>query len=76
MRVTTVRNAKGYQARFALVGTDGAPGPWSQEQFFTNSRAMLLTGLHSGGLYQIQVRAMGGSTGQSDWSNTVSRRSL
>ena len=50
MRVTTVRNAKGYQARFALVGTDGAPGPWSPEQFFTNSRAMLLTGLQSGGL--------------------------
>jgi len=76
VRVTPVRNAKGYQARHALVGPDGAPGPWSAELFFTNSRAMLLTGLQPGGLYMIEVRAMGGSTGQSDWSHAVSRRSL
>ncbi|HZQ47067.1 MAG TPA: fibronectin type III domain-containing protein [Verrucomicrobiae bacterium] len=34
-----------------------------------------LTGLTPGQLYQIRVRAVGGSTGYGDWSDAVSHRS-
>ena len=44
--------------------------------FPTNSRSMPLNGLTPGTQYQVQVRAIGGSTGYSDWSDTVSHMSM
>lgn len=43
---------------------------------FTNSRNMPINALTPGGNYQFQVRAVGGSTGYSDWSDPVSHMSL
>jgi hypothetical protein len=40
---------------------------------FTNSRLMTIDGLSPGKKYMFQVRAIGGSTRYSDWSNPVSR---
>jgi hypothetical protein len=76
VRVSPIANAKCYEVRYALIGADGAPGPWQDGGLFTNSRHMAINGLTPGGNYQFQVRAVGGSTGYSDWSDPVSHMSL
>ena len=76
LRVSRVVNAKAYEVRYALIGPDGAPGPWQSGGLHTSSRALPIGGLTPGSNYQFQVRAVGGSTGYSDWSNPVSHRSL
>jgi hypothetical protein len=57
----------------AAVGAGNAPGPWQTAGLFTNSRSVSITGLTPGTTYEFQVRAVGGSSGYSDWSNPVSR---
>ncbi|MBE2281851.1 MAG: fibronectin type III domain-containing protein [Prosthecobacter sp.] len=76
VRVGPVANAKCYELRYALIGAGGAPGPWQDGGLFTNSRSMAINSLTPGGNYQFQVRAVGGSTGYSDWSDPVSHMSL
>ena len=39
-------------------------------------RTIPLNGLTPGGMYQVQFRAIGGSTGASGWSDPTSHRSL
>ena len=75
-RVTRIKNAKNYEVRYALVDGNGAPGPWQSGGIHSSSRGQLVNGLTPGAMYQFQVRAVGGSTGYSDWSQTVSERSL
>ena len=75
-KVTPSANAKCYEVRYAAIGAGGAPGPWQSGGLFTNSRAMPLNGLTPGTSYSVQVRAVGGSTGYSDWSDPVSHMSL
>ncbi len=72
LRVTAIGHAKCYEVRSASVGADNAPGPWQAAGVFTNSRSMTITGLVPGTTYMFLVRAVGGSTGSSDWSNPVS----
>jgi len=50
--------------------------PWVDGGLFTNSRGMPINALNPGDNYQFQARAVGGSTGYSDWSDAVSHRSL
>jgi len=76
VRIGRVDNAKAYEVRYALVAPGGAPGPWQPGGLFTSSRAMPVGGLTPGGNYTFQVRAIGGSTGYSDWSDPVSHMSL
>ena len=76
VRVGAIANAKIYEVRYALIGASGAPGPWLNGGLFTSSRSMAVGGLSPGGNYQFQVRAVGGSTGYSDWSDAVSHMSL
>ena len=75
-RVGRVENARAYELRHALIGPGGAPGPWNATLLFTSSRSMPVNGLTPGGNYLFQVRAVGGSTGYSDWSDPVSHMSL
>ena len=76
VRVGPVKNAKCYEVRHAALGAGGAPGPWQSSGLFTTSRSMSLNGLTPGTNYTVQVRAIGGSTGYSDWSDPVSHMSL
>jgi len=69
-----VRNARGYVVTVAFVEANGSVGPWQDGVVFSSTRNMILTGLNSGGLYQLRLRAVGGSTGYSLWSNTVVHR--
>jgi hypothetical protein len=73
LRVTPIAHAKCYEVRSAAVGEENSPGPWQAAGMFTNSRSMTIEGLKPGTTYMFQVRAIGGSTRYSDWSNPVSR---
>ena len=66
-----VANARVFEAQ----RKDGT-GDWQSAGLFQNSRGIVVTGLTPGTNYTFQVRAVGGSTGQSDWSNPVGHMSL
>jgi len=70
--VKKVFNARTYELEKATIGPDGVRGPWQPGGLFTGSRAMLLSGLTPGTTYAVHVRAVGGSTSYSDWSDPVS----
>ena len=76
VKVKPIANAKCYEVRYAALGAGGAPGPWQSGGLFTNSRSMPLNGLTPGTNYSLDVRAVGGSTGYSDWSDPVSHMSM
>jgi hypothetical protein len=71
LRVTTVINARSYEAQ-----TKTPSGDWQAAGIHTKARTMILEDLTPGTLYTIQVRAIGGSTGYSDWSDPVSHMAL
>ena len=74
--VGAIANAKCYEGRYAALAGNGTPGPWQNAGLFTNSRSMPLNGLTPGTICTVQVRAIGGSTGYSDWSDPSSHMSL
>ena len=71
-----IANAKCYELRYAAIGADGTPGPWQNGGLSSNSRGLALNSLTPGTNYNIQVRVIGGSTGQSDWSVGNNKMSL
>jgi hypothetical protein len=73
LKVTPIARAKCYEVRSAAVGADNVPGPLQNAGLFTSSQSMTIAGLVPGTVYVFRVRAVGGSTGYSDWSNPVSR---
>jgi hypothetical protein len=73
VKVTPIARAKCYEVRMAGVGSGNLPGSWQTAGLFTSSQSMKIAGLVPGTTYVFQVRAVGGSTGFSDWSNPVSR---
>jgi hypothetical protein len=76
LRVTPIAHAKCYEIRSATIGAGNVPGPWQPAGLFTSSRVMKIASLIPGTIYAFQVRAIGGATGYSDWSNPVSRMCL
>ncbi|MBI5822087.1 MAG: fibronectin type III domain-containing protein [Verrucomicrobia bacterium] len=75
VKVKAVPNAHSYEVRYGVV-TGGTLGPLQSGGIFTDSRAMPVGGLTAGTLYQVQVRAVGGSTGYSDWSDPSQHMSM
>jgi hypothetical protein len=67
-----VKNANLYEGRASV---DGGAG-WLPSVFTGDSRHIIFEGLTPGAVYTIQVRALGGLTGQSDWSDSVAHRSM
>jgi hypothetical protein len=63
VHLTPITNAVGYEVQ-ACTGT----GAWTTAMFSTQARTITLAGLTTGTVYQVRARALGGSTGQSDWS--------
>ena len=63
MHLTPIANAVGYEVQ-TCIGT----APWVSVAFSTQARTITLTGLTTGSVVQVRARALGGSTGQSDWS--------
>ena len=67
-----VSGAKLYEAQTAIVSANNT-GSFQSAGVFSKARSMTITGLTPGTTYAIQVRALGGSTGSGDWSDTVTR---
>jgi len=59
-------NARAYQVRLR-----NGNGAWQDMGTFNQARRIELTGLTPGAVYEVQARAIGGSTGCSDWSDIV-----
>jgi hypothetical protein len=51
-------------------------GDWMPSVFSGSSKQIIFNGLTPGKTYTIQVRALGGSTGQSDWSDPSSHMAM
>ncbi|HVU08465.1 MAG TPA: fibronectin type III domain-containing protein [Verrucomicrobiae bacterium] len=69
VRGGTVLNGRMYQLQYSLDNG----GTWTNaSNNYTSARRMLLAPTTPGKTYLIQIAALGGSTGQSAWSNPVS----
>lgn len=66
LRVSSVPNARAYEVR-KMNGTGG----WVSAAIGTMSRRLEVDNLVPGSVYQLQVRAIGGSTGTGPWSDPV-----
>ena len=65
--VTPLANSSMYEAR---AKPDG--GDWLPSAFSGNSRRITIDGLTPDTMYTVEVRALGGQTGQSPWSDSTS----
>jgi hypothetical protein len=63
-----VTNAKTYQVQTSLDGGK----TWVEACLSTKASRIVLTNLVPGTTYAVRARAIGGSTGASNWSNTGS----
>lgn len=70
-RVDPVKNAKMYEGRIRLND-----GDWLPSIFEGDSQRIIFSGLTRGKDYTAQVRALGGSTGESDWSDPSSHMAM
>ena len=71
LRVSPVANARNYQVQIQV-----GDGGWQEVGFFNQARRIVVTNLTPGTVYQLRVRALGGSTGTSGWSPVTSQMSL
>ena len=71
LRITPVANARNYQVQVQI-----GDGVWQEAGISSQARRMVLANLTPGTMYNFRVRALGGSTGYSDWSPVTSRMSL
>jgi hypothetical protein len=69
--VDPVKNTSMYEGR-----AKGATGDWLPSVFTGDSQHITFNDLTPGQTYTIQVRALGGSTGQSDWSDPSSHMAM
>jgi hypothetical protein len=69
--VEPVRTARSYELRYK-----NGTGDYLNGGAFTSSREIMLENLTPGSHYTVQVRAIGGITNYSDWSDPVSRMAV
>jgi hypothetical protein len=67
LRAQGVDNARAYEAQ-----VKNGVGGWVPAGIFTQARNIVLTGLTPGNVYSVQLRAVGGSTGYSAWTDPTS----
>jgi hypothetical protein len=71
LNVTPIANARNYQVQIQV-----GDAAWQEGGIFSQARRMVVANLTPGTMYNIRVRAIGGSTGYSQWSIINSRMSL
>lgn len=64
LRVTPILNARSFQVQINTTGN----GAWQEAGIYTRARRIVLMSLTPGTIYFVRVRAIGGSTGYSEWS--------
>jgi hypothetical protein len=67
VNLQAVTNAKAYHVQFG-IGT----GAWQEAGIYPNTRNIVLANLTPGTVYNVRIRAIGGSTQYSEWSATMS----
>jgi hypothetical protein len=67
LRLGAVSHASAYEVQYSTGG-----GGWQAGGIFPSTRGVTVTGLTPGTTYTFRVRAIGGSTGASDWSDPTS----
>jgi len=70
-RVVPVKTTNMYEGRIK-----GPTGDWLPSVFTGDSQHIIFDGLTPGTTYTAQVRALGGATGQSDWSDPSSHMAM
>jgi hypothetical protein len=70
--IVAVPGASSYELRWAPLGTDGTPGPWTNQLLNKTRPPMSITALTPGTTYVFRVRSFSDS-GFSDWSDSVTR---
>lgn len=70
--LSAVTNAKAYQVQYTV----GTSTTWLELGIFPNTKGIVLPNTTAGTVYNVRIRAVGGSTGYSDWSATVSLMSM
>ncbi len=71
LKVPPVKNAKAYEVRYHT-----GDNAWKVGGLFTGARNMHVIGLTLGTTYTLEVRAIGGSTGYSGWTDAVQRMAM
>lgn len=69
VRLTPILNARSYQLQVSSPASNGA---WQDGGVHMQARRIMINGLTPGVVYTVRARAIGGSTGQSDWSDPQS----
>ena len=69
VRLDPVANARSFQLQTSVNGNGG----WQDAGIYTQARRIVLPNLTPGTTYNIRARAVGGSTGYSEWSDPVAR---
>jgi len=69
--VSPVKTTNMYEGRIK-----GPTGDWLPSVFTGDSQHIIFSGLTPGTVYTAQVRALGGATGQSDWSDPSSHMAM
>jgi len=67
LRASSIQNAHAYEVQMQTAG-----GTWTATGTFTQARRIVIASLTPGTVYTFRIRAIGGSTGHSDWSDPVS----
>src|SRR5262249_19228423 len=76
IKAKSIRNAKAYEVRKATVPANAAQGAWELLGSFPRARAIVIGSLTAGTTYAFCVRAVGGSTNRSDWSDPVTHMAM
>jgi hypothetical protein len=72
VKLARVPNARSYQVQYCT----NVSGAWQEAGVYAGTRRIVLNQLAPGTTNTVSVRAIGGSTGQSDWSNPVSQMAV
>ena len=70
-RVKRQENVRAYEGRIKAAGSEFGPNI-----SFASSKKILFAGLTAGVTYTLQLCALGGSTGKSDWSDPISKMAV
>jgi Fibronectin type III domain len=71
LRVTPVPNTRNYQVQIQVGQSE-----WQDAGIYSQARRIEVKNLTPGTAYNVRIRALGGSTGASDWSDPTSRMSI
>ena len=71
LRVKAQRNVRSVKAQYRIAG-----GPWQDGGDFPNTKVVVVPNLVPGTVYDFRVQFVGGSTGISEWSDTLTHMAI